>query len=47
MAARSRRRFLSGIADTDTLVLPIHFPGPTAGRIESDGDRFRYRFIGR
>jgi hypothetical protein len=27
------------------LVLPIHFPHPTAGRVEADGDRFRYRFI--
>jgi len=26
-------------------VLPIHFPHPTTGLIESDGDRFRYRFV--
>jgi glyoxylase-like metal-dependent hydrolase (beta-lactamase superfamily II) len=44
MAARSRRQFLSDIADTDTLVLPVHFPAPTAGRVEADGERFRYRF---
>ncbi len=44
-AARSRRRFLSEVAGTDTLVLPIHFPHPTVGRVEADGDRFRYRFI--
>jgi hypothetical protein len=27
------------------LVLPIHFPHPTVGRVEADGDRFHYRFI--
>jgi glyoxylase-like metal-dependent hydrolase (beta-lactamase superfamily II) len=46
MAARSRRQFLSDVADTDTLILPVHFPAPTAGRVEADGDRFRYRFRG-
>lgn len=45
-AARSRRRFLGEVADTDTLLLPIHFPGPTAGRVTADGERFRYRFKG-
>jgi len=44
MAARSRRQFLSDVADTGTLVLPVHFPAPTAGRVEADGERFRYRF---
>lgn len=44
MAARSRRQFLSEAADTDTLVLPVHFPAPTAGRVEADGERFYYRF---
>ena len=43
-AVQSRRRFLGEIADTDTLVLPVHFPAPTAGRVEADGDRFWYRF---
>jgi glyoxylase-like metal-dependent hydrolase (beta-lactamase superfamily II) len=43
-AARSRRGFLESVAGTDTLVLPIHFPTPTAGRIEADGARFHYRF---
>ena len=44
MAARSRRQFLNEVADTGTLVLPVHFPAPTVGRVEADGDRFRYRF---
>jgi hypothetical protein len=26
-------------------VLPIHFPHPTVGRIEADGERFRYKFV--
>jgi len=44
-AAQSRRNFLGSVAGTDTLLLPIHFPSPTAGRVESDGDRFRYNFV--
>ena len=44
LAAQSRRRFLPSVADTDTLILPIHFPAPTAGLVEADGERFNYRF---
>ncbi|HSU06508.1 MAG TPA: MBL fold metallo-hydrolase [Acetobacteraceae bacterium] len=44
MAARSRRQFLGDVADTDTLVLPVHFPAPTAGSVKADGGRFRYNF---
>lgn len=40
----SRRRFFGAVADTDTLVLPVHFPAPTVGRITAVGDGFRYRF---
>jgi glyoxylase-like metal-dependent hydrolase (beta-lactamase superfamily II) len=43
-AAVSRRKFLAEVADTDTLILPIHFPTPTAGMVIADGDRFNYRF---
>lgn len=44
-AARSRRKFLSAVAGTDTLLLPIHFPAPTAGHVTTDGpDRFHYRY---
>jgi glyoxylase-like metal-dependent hydrolase (beta-lactamase superfamily II) len=43
-AARSRRRFLGEVAGTGTVVMPVHFPHPTAGRIEADGTRFRYVF---
>jgi glyoxylase-like metal-dependent hydrolase (beta-lactamase superfamily II) len=44
-AAQSRRNFLGSVAGTDTLLLPIHFPNPTVGRVEADGDRFRYNFV--
>ena len=41
----SRRKFLGEVADTGTLILPIHFPGPAAGHVRGDGDRFRYSFM--
>ena len=44
-AARSRRQFLGQVADTSTLILPIHFPNPTVGRVSADGDRFKYDFV--
>jgi hypothetical protein len=44
-AARSRRRFLTEVAGTGTFVLPVHFPHPTMGRVEADGERFRYGFV--
>ena len=43
-SAVSRRKFFAAVAGTDTLILPIHFPTPTAGLITADGDRFDYRF---
>ena len=44
-AADSRTRFLANVADTDTKLLPIHFPNPSVGRVESNGDRFRWRYM--
>ncbi len=42
---RSRRAFLETVADTPTLLLPIHFATPTVGMVRSDGsDRFLYRY---
>ena len=32
------------IADRDVLVMPAHFPTPTAGRVRSDGAAFRFEF---
>ncbi len=44
-SARQRRALLESIADTDTILIPGHFPAPTAGYVLRDGDAFRYRFI--
>ena len=44
-AIASRRRFFGEVAGTGLLLLPIHFPAPTAGRLEGDGERFRYSFV--
>jgi len=42
---RSRKTFLASVADTPTLILPIHFAAPTAGLVTADGqERFHYRF---
>jgi glyoxylase-like metal-dependent hydrolase (beta-lactamase superfamily II) len=44
-AEASRRRFLGQVAGTDARILPIHFPDPTVGRVEAQGDRFRWRYL--
>ncbi len=44
-AARSRTKFLGQIADTATLVLPIHFPTPTVGRVTKLAKGFDYKFV--
>ena len=44
-AVESRQSFLSKVADTSTLVLPIHFPSPTVGRITPYGKGFNYKFV--
>lgn len=41
---RSRRKFLASVVDTDTLVLPVHFPNPTAGLIKPWGNDYDFRF---
>jgi glyoxylase-like metal-dependent hydrolase (beta-lactamase superfamily II) len=43
-AAQTRWKFFGQYADTSTLMLPIHFPNPTAGRIAADGGTFRYHY---
>jgi glyoxylase-like metal-dependent hydrolase (beta-lactamase superfamily II) len=43
----TRRRLFEELADTDTIMLPGHFPLPTAGRIVSRGDRLEYAFLDR
>ena len=44
-SATSRRKFLASVAETDTLILPIHFPTPTVGLITADGNGFDYKFV--
>ncbi len=44
---RTRRAFLERHAETDALVMPAHFPTPTAGRIVRSGEAFRFGFEGR
>jgi glyoxylase-like metal-dependent hydrolase (beta-lactamase superfamily II) len=41
---RTRRAFLERYADTDTLVMPAHFPTPGAGHVVRWGDAFRFVF---
>jgi glyoxylase-like metal-dependent hydrolase (beta-lactamase superfamily II) len=40
----TRRRLIEGCVDTNTLVMAAHFPSPTAGRVISHGDGFRFQF---
>ncbi len=44
LASRTRRAFLERYAGTDTLVMPGHFPTPTAGRVIRSGASFRFVF---
>jgi len=44
-AAQSRRRILAEVADSATIVVPAHFPGQTAGYVDSAGDAWRWRFM--
>jgi glyoxylase-like metal-dependent hydrolase (beta-lactamase superfamily II) len=44
-SAACRRRFVETHAEAGTLVLPAHFPAPTAGRIRRDAARWRFEFI--
>jgi glyoxylase-like metal-dependent hydrolase (beta-lactamase superfamily II) len=42
LAKRTRRAFMERYGDTATLVCTAHFPLPSAGRIVTDGDAFRF-----
>ena len=44
MARATRRRFLETFADSPVMVIPAHFPTPTAGWIRSHGGSFRFHF---
>ena len=41
----SRRTFFESVADTPAVVLPVHFPNPTAGLITTLGKGFDYQFV--
>lgn len=43
-SAASRHAVLDAVADTATLVVPAHFPGPTAGRVVDRGGRWGFDF---
>lgn len=45
-ARQTRQRFLCQMADTQTLVLPAHFPAPTAGRITREAEGYGFCFCG-
>lgn len=42
---QSRRKILERCADASTLLLTAHFPAPTAGRVCSCGEAFRFKFL--
>ncbi|MDX2204244.1 MAG: MBL fold metallo-hydrolase [Hyphomicrobiaceae bacterium] len=45
-AAQSRRAFLSRVCDTPTVLLPIHFPAPTAGLVKPYGrNAFDWKYL--
>lgn len=43
---QTRTKFVNRYADTDTLIMPTHFPSPTAGHIVGNGERCKFRFLG-
>jgi glyoxylase-like metal-dependent hydrolase (beta-lactamase superfamily II) len=40
LAASTRRRLLDAIADTPTILVPAHFPGPATCRVRREGETF-------
>lgn len=44
-SARARRLFVERHCDSSRLVLPAHFPSPTAGYIRSQGKHLRFDFL--
>lgn len=43
LSAKNRRAFLDRHAETDMLVMPAHFPMPTAGRVVREGNAFGFK----
>ena len=46
LASLTRRAYLEKYADTDTLICATHFPSPSFGHFHSEGDAFRFKFLG-
>ena len=45
MARQTRERITHQLADTSTVLLTMHFPTPTAGRIHSCNSGFKFEFL--
>ncbi len=45
LSAATRRGILETVADTGTIIVPAHFPGPTAGHVRGAGENFRFSFL--
>jgi glyoxylase-like metal-dependent hydrolase (beta-lactamase superfamily II) len=45
LSAKSRRAFLEQHAETDTIVMPAHFPMPTAGTVVRDRNGFGFKGV--
>jgi glyoxylase-like metal-dependent hydrolase (beta-lactamase superfamily II) len=45
IARNTRVKLLEQLADTPSILLPAHFPAPTAGRVISNGSAFRFVFL--
>lgn len=45
LASQVRSSLLEEIAETDTVLLPAHFRGRSAGHVHRDGDAYRFRFL--
>lgn len=46
LSRQTRNAFLNRYADTEVMILPAHFPSPTAGHIKRHEGSFRFRFVG-
>ena len=45
LASATRKAFVDRVADTDTLILPAHFAGQSAGHIRGKGDGLIFDFV--
>lgn len=45
LARATRQTLAQRFADTDTLLLTMHFPAPTAGRIHSCNHGFTFKYL--